>query len=90
VSGSDAAKGHEAMSVVAIEKPEVGSGCGPSAVEAAIRFVAGQPGGARRILLEHHRRADGMCAGCLTVPVAWPCVVGVIATKALPLESSRR
>jgi len=75
---------------MAIQEPEVGSASGRSAVEAAIRFVAGQPGGARRILLQHHRRVDGMCAGCLTVPVAWPCVVGVIATKALPLESSRR
>jgi hypothetical protein len=78
------------MTVMAIEKPEVDSTCGRSAVEAAIRFVAGQPGGARRILLDHHRRGDGMCAGCLTVPVAWPCVVGVIATKALSLESARR
>jgi hypothetical protein len=77
------------MSVMAIEKSEVGTGGGRSAVEAAIRFVAGQPGGARRILIDHHRRDDGMCAGCLTVPVSWPCVVGVIATKALSLESAR-
>ena len=77
------------MSVLAIEEPKVGSASGRSAVEAAIRFVAGQPGGARRILLQHHRRADGMCAGCLTVPVAWPCVVGVIAPKALSLEATR-
>jgi hypothetical protein len=77
------------MSVMAIEGSQVGTSGGRSAVEAAIRFVAGQPGGARRILLQHHRRADGMCAGCLTVPVAWPCVVGVIATKALSLESTR-
>jgi hypothetical protein len=45
-----------------------------------------QPGGARRILVEHGRRDDGTCAGCLTSPVPWPCVVGVIATKALELE----
>jgi hypothetical protein len=77
------------MSVMAMEKSEVGNAGGRSAVEAAIRFVAGQPGGARRILLDHHRRDDGMCAGCLTVPVSWPCVVGVIATKALSLESAR-
>ena len=77
------------MSVMAMEKPEVGNARGRSAVEAAIRFVAGQPGGARRILLNHHRRDDGMCAGCLTVPVSWPCVVGVIATKALSLELAR-
>jgi hypothetical protein len=78
------------MSLMAIEEPEVATVGGPTAVDAAIRFVAGQPGGARRILLHHHRRADGMCAGCLTVPVTWPCVVGVIATKALSLESPRR
>jgi hypothetical protein len=74
---------------MAIEETGIGDGCGRSAVDAAIRFVAGQPGGARRILLEHHRREDGMCAGCLTVPVPWPCVVGVIATKALSLAPSR-
>ena len=58
-------------------------------VEAAVRFVALQPGGARKILVEHHRRGDGCCAGCLTSPVTWPCVVGVIATKALHLDPSR-
>jgi hypothetical protein len=58
---------------------------GPTVVDAAIRFVASQPGGAERILLEHGRRSDGTCAGCLTSPVTWPCVVGVIATRALEL-----
>jgi hypothetical protein len=62
---------------------------GRSPVEAAVRFVALQPGGARKILLEHHRRENGTCAGCLTSPVEWPCVVGVIATKALQLEPLR-
>ena len=62
---------------------------GWEAVEAAVRFVAMQPGGARKILLEHHRREDGCCAGCLTYPVTWPCVVGVIATKALHLDPRR-
>ncbi|MDT7580458.1 MAG: hypothetical protein QOK35_1722 [Pseudonocardiales bacterium] len=61
---------------------------GPSAVDAAVRFVAMQPGGAHRILLEHERRDDGTCAGCLTSPVSWPCVVGIIATKALELEGA--
>ena len=61
---------------------------GPTAVDAAVRFVAMQPGGARRILHEHERRADGTCAGCLTSPVSWPCVVGIIATKALELEGA--
>ena len=76
--------GERDMSVATVQVPEVGN-----PVEAAIWFVAGQPGGARRILLQHHRRDDGQCAGCLTVPVSWPCVVGVIATKALSLDSAR-
>ena len=62
---------------------------GPSAVEAAGRFVALHPGGARRILIEHDRRPDGTCGGCLTSPVTWPCVVGVIATKAMQLDIAR-
>lgn len=59
---------------------------GPAVVDAAIRFVASQPGGADRILVEHGRRHDGTCAGCLTSPVTWPCVVGVIAMRALELH----
>ncbi len=65
---------------------ETGGVDGPAVVDAAIRFVASQPGGAERILLEHGRRHDGTCAGCLTSPVTWPCVVGVIATRALELD----
>jgi hypothetical protein len=62
---------------------------GQSVVDAAVRFVALQPGGARKILVEHGRRDDGTCAGCLTSPVTWPCVVGMIATKALELDVAR-
>ena len=62
---------------------------GPSVVDAAAHFVAAQPGGARRILTEHERRPDGTCGGCLTYPVTWPCVVGVIAKKALQLDGVR-
>ena len=58
----------------------------PSVVDAAARFVAMQPGGARKILLEHDQRDDGTCGGCLTSPVTWPCVVSVIAKKALELD----
>lgn len=61
-------------------------GPAPSAIDAAVQFVALQPGGARRILLEHDRRRDGTCAGCRTSPVTWPCVVGAIATRALELD----
>ena len=58
----------------------------PSAVDAAARFVAQQPGGARRILLEHDRRPDGTCGGCLTSPITWPCVVSAIAKRAQELD----
>jgi hypothetical protein len=58
-------------------------------IEAAIRFVALQPGGARRILIEHHQGPNGTCAGCMTTPVTWPCVTGVIATRALELDAAR-
>jgi hypothetical protein len=61
----------------------------PSVVDAAARFVAMQPGGAHKILLEHDRRPDGTCGGCLTSPVTWPCVVSVIARKALELDEAR-
>ena len=36
---------------------------GRRSVDAAVRFVAMQPGGARRILLEHDRRDDGTVRG---------------------------
>jgi hypothetical protein len=61
----------------------------PSAVDAAARFVALQPGGAARILLEHDRRPDGTCGGCLTSPVTWPCVVSVIAKRAQEMDPLR-
>jgi len=61
----------------------------PSVVDAAARFVAMQPGGARKILLEHDQRDDGTCGGCLTSPVTCPCVVSVIAKKALELDPAR-
>ena len=61
----------------------------PSVVDAAARFVALQPGGARKILREHGRRDDGTCSGCLTSPVHWPCVVSVIAKKALEIDGTR-
>jgi hypothetical protein len=82
----------EAMTMPMVESM-VDDGTGraekPSAVDAAARFVAMQPGGARKILLEHERRNDGTCGGCLTSPVTWPCVVSVIATKALELDPAR-
>ena len=55
----------------------------PHAVEMAVRFVAGQVGGAVRILVEHHRRDDGYCTGCTTTPTRWPCTVAAIARASL-------
>jgi hypothetical protein len=50
--------------------------------EAAVRFIADQPGGAERTLAQHHRLPDGTCAGCLTGPSSWPCTAAVIAQRA--------
>lgn len=60
----------------------------PSVIEAAVRFVVAQPGGAQKILTVHRRRNNGLCAGCSTNPVKWPCSVGVIATEALRREAA--
>ena len=75
----------EAMTVSMIDDGAAAAVEKPSVVDAAAQFVAKQPGGARRILAEHERRPDGTCSGCLTSPVAWPCVVSVIAKRALEL-----
>jgi hypothetical protein len=56
---------------------------GASCIDVAARFVASQPDGPRRSLARHCRRRDGYCAGCLHTPTAWPCVLAVIAQKAL-------
>ncbi len=51
-------------------------------VEAAIAFVAAQPGGALRLLRKHRRGSDGYCVGCVAVPTKWPCTAARIATAA--------
>jgi hypothetical protein len=56
---------------------------GASCIDVAARFVASQPDGPRRSLARHCRRRDGSCAGCLHTPTAWPCVLALIAQKAL-------
>ena len=85
---SELAGGSVSGSGAAVDELGDGTGHGPSAVEAAVHFVANQPGGARRILLAHDRRRDGTCGGCLTSPVSWPCVVSVIALRALELDAA--
>ena len=75
----------EAMTLSMVDDG-TGTAAKPSAVDAAARFVALQPGGAARILFEHDRRPDGTCGGCLTSPVTWPCVVSLIAKKAQEMD----
>ena len=53
------------------------------AVDVATLFVAGQVGGAARILTLHHRREDGYCAGCVATLTRWPCTVAAIARASL-------
>ena len=53
------------------------------AVDAAVRFVAGQVGGPARVLAIHHRRERGLCGGCVVRPTRWPCSAAVIAMAAL-------
>lgn len=53
------------------------------AVGAAVEFVAAQPDGPARLLAHHVRRDDGLCAGCATGPVRWPCVAATIADAAV-------
>jgi hypothetical protein len=53
-----------------------------SVIEAAIRFVAAQPDGAERVLGVHRRGGNGICIGCATTLVRWPCAAGKIAIEA--------
>ena len=50
-----------------------------TAVEFAAHFVATQEDGAERILRRHHSTPNGLCAGCLATPVAYPCQAAQIA-----------
>ncbi len=53
--------------------------------EAAI-LVAAQPGGADRLRARHRRRANGLCTGCGSAHVRWPCVQVIIADRADQVE----
>jgi hypothetical protein len=55
---------------------------GRTSFDAAVDFVADQPGGPERTLALHHRLADGYCAGCLSRPTPWPCTAAAIAQRA--------
>jgi hypothetical protein len=54
----------------------------PAPVDAAIAFVAAQPGGPERLLRRHRGSSSGLCTGCLTQPTRYPCQVARIALNA--------
>lgn len=51
-------------------------------IEAAVDFLASEPGRADRALAKHRKLADGLCAGCLTSLTRWPCPIANIALMA--------
>lgn len=68
--------------------PDVENGDrGARAVDAAVRFVAGQVGGPARVLAVHHRRKGDLCGGCVVRPTPWPCGAAYIAMAALRCEA---
>ena len=56
--------------------------------EAAVRFVADQPGGPARTLALHRRLPDGICGGCLSRWTPWPCTAAAIADRARRLTTT--
>lgn len=59
-----------------------GSGDAESVIDIAVQFVAMQVGGWERTLARHQPLPCGLCGGCSSRPVRWPCSVAVIARKA--------
>jgi len=56
-------------------------------LDAAVHFIASQPGGVDRILAEHRPDARGLCRGCTTPGtgqphLSWPCSVAKLAQAA--------
>ena len=54
------------------------------AFNAAVRFIANQPGGADRLLTQHHPDEQGRCCGCGkpgygTPDAPWPCIAAKVA-----------
>ena len=52
-------------------------------IDVAVAFVAAQPGGAGRLLIQHQRLPSGNCGGCLSFPTTWPCATAGIALRVL-------
>lgn len=52
------------------------------AVDAAVEFVAVQPGASDRILSRHYPTRCGTCAGCATASTRYPCLAACIAELA--------
>jgi hypothetical protein len=61
-----------------------------SAVEYASYVVAVQEGAVQRIFQRHHPTPNGLCAGCLATPTAYPCQVARIAELAEQHPAYRR
>jgi hypothetical protein len=60
-----------------------------SAIEAAARLVATNPGAADQLAARHQRRPDGRCQGCTTRLTWWPCAMATIAARATEIHASR-
>jgi hypothetical protein len=56
--------------------------------EEAIRFMAAH-GNAERALRQHRMLSDGMCSGCLTQLMRWPCPIATLAMTAQEREQRR-
>jgi hypothetical protein len=68
------------------------TGPGELSFDAATHFIAGQPGGAKRLLDEHSPNDQGLCRGCRrpgtgTPHVPWPCPIAQVAQAAGELRS---
>jgi hypothetical protein len=61
-----------------------------SAVEYAAYVVAVHEGAIQRIFQRHYPAPNGLCAGCLATPTAYPCQVARIAELAEQHPAYRR
>lgn len=52
---------------------------GDDLIEAAMTFMAAQPGAPRRVLDAHRKLGDGRCSRCRLQSTRWPCFVAAIA-----------
>jgi hypothetical protein len=59
-------------------------------IDVAVWFVATQVGGWERTLARHQPLPSGLCGGCSSRPVRWPCSVASIADKARERQARGR